>query len=172
MIRQTFPLSQLQELSDKLGFTQHNTQIEDDRCQRDIMYKLFKRPHTLLGTLLPGFTEIARKKNAPDYGKSALIHDAGAFVLEHRRADHTIKLFHLLIILSREEEAQNVIKAGQPRELGQLFAQRYIPQLQAQVESTFRFPFGEANIIDIVRVFVQRAEHMYVLLTTSSPDGL
>ena len=127
------------------------------------MYRVLKRPDEVLQELLEGFQEKARASNAPLYEMSNLITESNKFVLEHRGADTIVRLFWLFITISCEPDAQDVICAGYASDAQRnLFLTDYIPRLQEHVKATFKRPYGEPSIKNIVKAFVDRAMLMYM----------
>lgn len=163
-----FDGEQLKKIAEKKGYTQFCKDLEDKRCEADLMYRLFKRPETIVDKLLPGFVEIIKKKNDPDLQCSARFADSMRFLLEHPRADPKIKLFYILVIIAREKEAQIVIKAGYKAE-GNIWENEwekhlneFFKDLASLVCEVNDASFGETNIIERVMGFVIAAELRYL----------
>lgn len=152
----------------KKGYDSWAKTLEDERCEADLMYKLFKRPETIVDTLMPGLLEIIEKKNAPDLQESRMYRDAVAFLRKHPRVDARIKLFYILLIIAREPEAQNVIRAGYDKinnmwgDQWEKRANAFFKHLGEHVMRLFGSPFGESNIEDRVIEFLIGAELLYV----------
>lgn len=164
---QVFKKSQLEQWVKEKGFDQVCKEEEDRRCASDLMYCIFRRPEQCIPTLLPRLIELIEKKYAPDLTRSRIYTDTITRLLNNG-ADLKIRVFFTLLIISREEEAQSVIRSAY-RE-GSLwghksstrFQQVYLPILCAIINQAFSEPFGEVNIVDIVTWVVTEAEQMYM----------
>lgn len=158
----------LEELAEKKGYNTWAKTIEDERCEADLIYRLFKRPETVVDALLRGLVDLIEKKNAPDLGESRNHRDAMAFLFKHPRVDAKIKLFYILLIVAREPEAQKVIKSGvDPKNSmwGKDWEKRvdaFFKNLQGHVIQMYGAPFGETNIEERVGNFLIGAELLYV----------
>lgn len=167
---QRFPIQQLQQLADKHAFTKHNTAIEDERCQRDLLYALFQRPATVLDQLLPGLLAVVAKKNAPDMETSRLFCDARTFLLDPTiHADNNIKVFMILIIINRDVEVHAIFKDGYQDDnmwgdikAGHAQFDRFLTHLAQLVDGLFNAPFGESNIIQRVSWLVVESKIFYL----------
>lgn len=162
-----FLTEHLKKLQEKQGYNVWAKKIEDEKCDTDLMYRLLKRPETVVDALLPGLVEIIEKKNAPDLKESRMHRDAMTFLTEHPRVDAKIKLFYILLIIAREPEAQRVIKAGySPKcmwgDQWEKRANAFFKHLGEHVIRMSSAPFGETTIEDRVGEFVIGAELLYV----------
>lgn len=171
LTRKSYPRAKLQKIFDDNGFSAINKQLEDARCEADLMYAIFNRPHIAIPTLLKGFLEIIEKKNTPKLGQSKMYRDAVSFMTENPRADNRAKIYFVLLIINREPEAQEFIEASYlPQHPGNIwendykthfktFSQTHLPRL---VESAHTSAFGAGNIIEFVRSFVLCAKQLYL----------
>lgn len=163
-----FELGQLEKIAKKKGYTQYCRDLEDKRCEADLMYRLFKRPEEVVDKLLPGFYKIVETKNSPDTQESIVFVDANKFLMLHPRADPKIKLFFVLHVIASEKEAQIVIKAGCKTE-GNIWEEewekhlnRFFKDLMELVTEFTNAPFGETNIEERVMGFNIAAELRYI----------
>ena len=160
----------LQKMAEKKGFAQCNKQIEDARCEADLMYAIFKRPDTVLPTLLPGLVEIIKKKNSPDLEKSRMFRDAMEFLLKNPNADSRLRIFFTLWIINREQEAKDIIrKAYLVEHPGNLWEtkchthfDRFTHHLAELCKCVQIESFGAGNIIKVIRTTVLCAEQLYL----------
>ena len=166
--RQSFTQKTLQQLADKHRFTEQNQAIEDKRCQTDLMYALFQRPHTVLPRLLPGMLALIERKHSPDLGSDPMFCDARKFLLADGADDH-IKVFMILMIINRDCESHAILKDGYldgslwgDEMAGQAHFERFLDPLAQLVDGLFNAPFGEANVINRVFEFVVGAKIQYL----------
>lgn len=165
---QAFEVKDLQMASEQKGYMEFCKKLEDDRCNADLMYRLFRRPEEVVDKLLPGLVEIIKTKNSPDLEESGLFVDAKDFLLYHPRACTSIKLFAILVVVAHEVEAQNVIKAGYKAE-GNIWEDKwekhltmFFKDLVEVVGETFNTSFGETNIMERVKCLNIAAELRYL----------
>jgi hypothetical protein len=140
------------------GSNTTTTTIENQKCESDIMYCLFKRPHIVAPLLYEKFRELALKKNSPDLGQSRVFMDAMTFLSTHSRPHYTIMTFQILLFLCREDEAQEIISTTSGGEK----IYKFVNEFNKHIENVFKMSFGESNIKWIVREFVDRAELIYM----------
>lgn len=168
---QTFPLKRLREWAEENEYAKRNKEIEDERCEADLLYELFKRPHVAADRLLRGLIELIERKNEPDLERSRMFREARDYVIHHPRCPLLLKQFSILLILSREPDALSVFEAGyKPHHRGCLWGTQcnqhlrtFVQQhLRCMVDGTMSCAFGESNIVLIVRRFVHDAEHIYL----------
>jgi hypothetical protein len=161
----------LQKMSDALGFTAHNTAIEDARCEADLMYALFRRPHTVAPKILAGFLEIIKKKNSPKLEQSRMFRDAMEFLTTNPNADNRLKIYYILMVINREVEAKDFIRTAYiANHRGNMWGERnyvahferFTRHLSELVENASTSTFGAGNIIEFVRSFVLCAEQLYM----------
>jgi hypothetical protein len=164
-----FLKTHLETIVHQRGYNVWVKKLEDERCETDLMYRLFKRPETIVDTLLPGLVELIEKKNAPDLGDSRMHRDAMSFLFKHPRVDAKIKLFYILLIVAREPEAQTVIRAGYDKSNNSLWgdqwekrANAFFKHLGEHVIRMYGAPFGETNIEERIGEFLIGAELLYV----------
>ena len=165
----TFDYNKLQTLADKQGYTDFVKTIEDQRCKSDLMYRLFKRPESVVDKLLPGLIEIIKTKNSPDVTDSHMFRDAESFLLHHQRVDTKIKLFFTLLVIARETEAQEIIKKGCKTE-GNIWEDKWEQHMvgffkeisKMTNDILFDDSFTEANIQEKVTHFVVSVELAYM----------
>lgn len=171
MAEQSFDEKQLEALSKEHGFTEINERVETQRCDADIMYALFRRPESVAPKLLSGFRDLILKKYEPDLAESSKFCDAMSFLLEDPRAQTCAKIFYILFILNREEEACEVIRTSYATTATQsLWGKHdgathfgvFLGHLKNLVDGTLRFPYGETNIDHIMHWFVRCAEVAYL----------
>jgi hypothetical protein len=166
----TYSINVLQQLSDKAGFTKHNTEIESARCEADLMYTIFKRPETVTDVLLEGLIALIKKKDSPDLEKSRIFTDAVAFLCQHPRASQKIKIFNILLILSREPEAVGIIRDGYViNHPGNMWGDRafahldsFLQEIAKMIHGLYTSNFGEPNIITNIHTAVLYAEKVYL----------
>jgi len=164
-----FDYNKLQTLANKQGYSDFFEKIEDKRCDSDLMYRLFKRPESVVDKILPGLIDIIKTKNSPDLNDSHVFRDAIQFLLHHPRVDTKIKLFYTLLIIAHETEAQEIIKKGYKAE-GNIWEDKwekhvvgYFKELSKMVNETlFDASFTESNIQERVTHFVITAELVYM----------
>jgi len=159
---QRYPTAALHEMAARAGFLANAARVEDERCAQDVLYALFRRPHTVAAQLLRGLVEVLRTKYAPDFAQSRMCQDAVRYMLENPEGSQPperARAFYILLILSKEPEARAVFAEGVP-DARRLDA--FIVRLRAMVHGTFAFPFGETNIIQVVQQFLLDAEHEYL----------
>jgi hypothetical protein len=163
-----FKLSVLQQLAQQQGYDAFCREMEDKRCEADILYRLFHRPETVVDKLLPGLVDIIKKKNTPDLEQSRMFQDGMAFLLHHPRADPQIKLFFVLLIINHEQqEVLPIIKAGITRDnmWGDEWERHYKTfsiELDTFVKETFGVRFGETDILQRVEYFNITSEILYL----------
>jgi hypothetical protein len=163
-----FSTKHLETLVQKKGYKAWAKQIEDERCESDLMYRLFKQSNETIDTLLRGLVELIEKKNAPDLGDSRMHRDAMAFLFKHPRVDAKVKLFYILLIVAREPEAQRVIEAGYDTNKNiwgnewQKKMSVFFKHLEEHVTRMYNSPFGETNIEQVINDFVNAAELLYL----------
>jgi hypothetical protein len=170
--RQRFSLQRLQSLADKHAFSKRSRTIEDARCDADLLYALFQRPHTVLPTLLPGLLEMVVKKNAPAMDDLSMWGDARNYLLAsapHPLADDEIKVFMVLIIINRDVEAHAVFKAGYSNgnlwgdaQAGCAQFDKFLGHLAQLVDGLYKSPFGEANVLQRVFELVVASKIFYL----------
>lgn len=168
--RQSFTHATLQKLADKHRFTEQNQAIEDKRCQTDLMYALFQRPHTVLPRLLPGMLALIERKHSPDLGSDPMFCDARNFLLsDNGHGQCQIKVFMILMIVNRDSESHAIIKDGYlngslwgDEKAGQAHFERFLEPLALLVDGLFNAPFGEANVISRIFEFVVGAKIQYL----------
>ena len=160
----SYPRSVLQRmLEENHHFQAQSAKIEDERCNDDLMYRLFKRPECVLRRLLDGFIKIATEANAPVYEESAMMRVAIAFLCDDNKASVTIRIFYVLVAIAIEPRAQDVILTGiVDPEKKTAFVKTYLPRLKDMVERLFRSAFSEKTIVDDVSRFVNIAHMTYV----------
>jgi len=161
-----FKLSVLQSLAEKQGYQAYCKEMEDKRCEADILYRLFHRPETVIDKLLPGLVDIIKKKNSPDLEQSRVFQDGMAFLLNHPRASGEIKLFYTLLIINHEPEAQAVIKAGVTKnnmweDQWETHFKTFLQELDAFTKETFLRRFGETDVLERVEYFNITCELLY-----------
>jgi hypothetical protein len=160
---QRYPTQTLHEMATRAGFLANATRVEDERCATDLLYALFRRPHTVAERLLRGLVEVVRTKYAPDFDQSRMCVDAMHYLTGAEDAPSVsvtrARVFYTLLILSKEPEARAVFVAGVP-DARHLDA--FIGRLRVMIHGTFLFPFGETNIIHVIQQFLLDAEHEYV----------
>ena len=160
----------LQQMSDAKGFTQYNIQLENARCEADLMYAIFRRPQTVIPQLLQGFLEIIKKKNNPKLEQSRIFREAVSFLMDNPNADVRIKIFYVLWILNREPEAKELIKnAYLVNHVGNIWEgkchahfDKFIKSLAELWRAVEVEPFSTGTIIEVVRATVLCAEQMYL----------
>lgn len=170
IFRHSYKRSRLQALMDAKGFTKINRNLEDEHCEADLMYALFKRPSTIIQPLLTGMFEIAKKKNSPDILQSRMIRESIKFLLENPNASNNVKVFNILLILNREPETIEIFKTGYVIDHpGNLFGSNchahldnFLSHLKLLLYNTFRVSFGETNVVDIIHQVVIDAEFIYL----------
>lgn len=138
------------------GYLEWCKQEEDKRCEQDLMYRLFRRPETVVDKMLPELARIIRSKYSPDLDESRRAMDALNFLLTFPRASPKIKLFYVLFVVAEEEEAQTVFAKESPH-----FA-RYLKELKTLVVEMQDMHFGEPNVVDRVEWFNSVAEILYM----------
>ena len=166
---QVFKRSVLKEMAQKNGFLKHHHDLENDHCDSDLLYALFKRPRTVTQKLLSGFVEIIKKKNAPDLERSRMFCDAISFLLENPRTDERVKVFYILWIISAEPDTKEVIVAGHVKDhKGDLWGDKYnmhfeifLQNLKQLVAETKYCPFGQTESVNMVHRFILCAERIY-----------
>ena len=165
-VTQTFKRSKLKKWSKEQGFDELCKEEEDKRCANDLMYTIFKRPEDCIPTLFPRLLDLIEKKYAPNLSQSRVYTDTMAKTKDH--SDLNLRVFLTLLIIAREEEAQQVIKSAYKEESiwrfksSSRFDRTYIPILKAIIDQAFKEPFGEVNIVQIVTWVVVEAEKMYM----------
>jgi hypothetical protein len=167
---QRFALERLQQLADQHAFTKHSVLIEDQRCQRDLLYALFQRPSTVLEKLLPGMLAIVAKKNAPDMESSRIFRDARSYLLEpNKHADEHIRVFVILLIINRDTEVHAIFKNGYldgnmwgDAKAGCAQFDRFLIHLAQLVDGLFNAPFGESNVTQRVFELVVGSKIFYL----------
>lgn len=151
--------------------TQNNVfdPLEDARCKSDLMYRLFRRPETIVAKLLKAIIEVIQEKNQPDLGKSRMFRDATAFLVDHPFADNAAKIFFVLCVVAKDTDVQSVIRKGYTK--GNMWGDEanthfshFVGKLDALILDTMNAPFGETNTPVLVRSFVKRAEQLYLTL--------
>lgn len=164
MKRVSFKKSLLEQWAKEKKFDQMCKEEEDRRCASDLMYSIFKRPEEYVPQLYPRLIELIEKKYAPDLLKSRVFRDLHG----NPPSDVTIQTFYSLLIIAREEEAQDVIQSAYgPDSLwgdksSRRFQNEYLPVLRAMIDQAFNEPFGQVNIVDIVTWLVCEAEQLYM----------
>lgn len=168
--RHKYKRSRLKALLDAKGFSNRNIQIENERCAADLMYAMFKRPKTVLPTLLPGLIEIIKKKNSPDLWQSRMFRESIRFLLENEHASDRIKIFNVLLIICNDPETAEIFKTGYIVDhRGNLFGKNciahldtFLVHLKALMYNTLSFKFGETTVVGIVHQCVAYAEQIYL----------
>lgn len=168
--RQAFHQEKLAQWMAENNFKKRNAELEDDRCQADLLYALFHRPQTVADRLLQGLMDLIVRRNDPDLERSRMFRESHQYVTQHPRAAWVLKVFNILLILSREPGAAEVFEAGyDPDSPGCLWGhnykdhlQRFLQNLRFMVDGTMSCSFGECNIVFIVQRFVQDAEMTYL----------
>lgn len=164
-----FPLARLQTLAEQQGYAAFCKAEEDKRCDADLMYKIFKRPESVVDTLLQGFHTIIKTKYSPDLEASRVFMSACDFLLNHPRCDPRFKVFYTLMIINNEEEAQTVIKAGYKNTEGNMWGDKweahfksFLKELKALQEQLHNMGFGEPNVMERIEWFNNVAEIIYM----------
>jgi hypothetical protein len=168
--RKIYPRDVLQKMADKNGFTANNRQLEDARCEADLMYALFRRPKEIIPKMLAGFLEIIKKKNSPKLELSKVARDGIAFLIDNPRAADCVKLYIVLRIINREPEAKELIRSSHlAQHPGNIWEnnyvahfERFLRHLAELYENADTASFGAGNIIEYVRSLVLCAEQLYM----------
>lgn len=168
--KQQFPIARLQQLLDKHNFAQRQKAIEDERCEADLLYALFRRTKTVLPKLLPGLLEVVTRKNAPDMEESRMYRDARDYLLNaDKHADRHVCIFMVMTIVNHDTETHAVFRDGYAD--GNFFGtaaqgyaqfQRWLPHLAQLVEGMKMASVGEANVLHAVFEFVVACEYYYL----------
>lgn len=166
-VRQVFPKKLLEKLSQENAFTAISKEVEDTRCQTDIMYKLFKRPHLIVDKLLNGLVELTKKKNSPNLEQSRLFREATQILRENSMLPDCIKVYMILIIINIDTDAQGVMRKGyQPQNLWGTNAQShfstFLQKLNMLINESMLQQFAYHNIVHIVKTFLVKAEQLYM----------
>jgi len=154
----------LQSIADNEPINLINYNLETQRCEKDVLYCLFKRPHTITELLITKFHELIVKKYSPDLALSRVFNDAMEFLLKNKKAHPKILTFFILLIVCREKEAQKIIQDTYKLNLWPVnHLDKFVNEFSKIIyDETFKFPFGESNIIQIIHQCVNTAELIYM----------
>lgn len=141
------------------------TEIEDDRCSKDLLYAAFHRPETVIDDLLAGMMQFIERKYSPMLGNTYRYDIAKQFLTQHPRADPRCKLFFMLLIVTSEQEARDFLVPHCRGDKEHM--ERFAVQCTQAINETLRHNFGETNVVARVHQLVACAEYLY--LTTKSP---
>jgi len=164
-VSQVFKRSKLEELAQENGFSELCREEEEKRSNNDLMYCIFKRPEQCIDKLYPRLIKLIEKKYAPDLTRSRIFTDT---VTSLPSSDMVVRVFFTLLIISREEEAQTVIKAGYKSDGLWInpsirFQNKYLPMLKQIIDTAFNEPFGEVNIVGIMTWVIKEAQRVYMI---------
>lgn len=165
--RQVFSRNYLEKLAKENAFSTISKQVEDKRCQTDVMYRLFKRPHLIADKLLNGLVELVKKKNAPNLEQSRVFQEATTILRETSALPDSIKVFMTLIIINVDTDAQSVMRKGyQPQNLWGANAQAhfsmFLEKLSALTTQLLTQSFAFHNIVPLVNTYLVKAEQLYM----------
>lgn len=162
-------LSKLQKTVSTNGCKTIMLDLERQRCEADIMYRLFRNPvkSGIAKTLLQGLVKFIEHKNQPDLTKSRVYRDARDFMLHHPRADYRVQIFFILLILSHDADARVIVRnAYKPGNLWEQDASQhfdaFIVKLQDLIQTTMLSRFAEPTIRPIIHNLVVKAEQIYL----------
>lgn len=157
--RQVCKRRRLNELAETLRFTRRTKAQCDQRCARDPMYALFKRPETVLPRLLPRLLDLLQAKDAATQAQHSRMYREAIRFLRGQARVHVstrIQLFFALLVLGREPEARAAVAPPGG-------ALHFFEELAALVQGVlFRTPFGDTNVVFLVDRFLVCAELLYV----------
>jgi hypothetical protein len=141
-------------------------QVFNDRCDGDLMFQLFERPRTCIDQLFKQLCKLIEKKLSPDLQRSRMYTD-----MVKQDCNMVCKTFFVLLIIAREEEAQQVVMDAYNEKTSiwkdksaSRFQTNYIPRLKELFNQQFHERFGEVNIVQIMHFYVNEAQKLYMSL--------
>lgn len=146
---------------------------EDEWCGSDLLYSLLMRPSAHLDAVLQQCHDLVLRKNEPDMARSRIISDSWTLLM--RAGNAQVKCFHLLFMLHRESEVQELMRQGYrvsvSGERHPLWGDRphahladFLRELERMVGDTLSWPCSDHNIISVVHNFVKAAQWAYLTM--------
>lgn len=161
--QQVFSIQKWDQLATTSGYAALNEEVENIRCEGDLMYKLLGRPHLVIDNLLPDLLKLIKRKNAPDSTRSRVLREA-VHILTLPETRVNTKIFFTLLILNQDQDAREVIQAGLLAPGSQEKFAKFLPRFSEIVHRLFSSRFGKATIVKDVDGVVMEARYLYFSL--------
>ena len=132
--------------------------IEDTRCASDRLYAMFRRPETVLSSIVSDVLSIVTTKYSPDLQMSRLFRTAADFLTNHPRPVYRPQLYFVIAAICRDSEVATMLNAPPV----------FVERVREGIATHQHERFGETDIEHRIVGFLVWAEMIY--LTTTEPS--